>query len=79
LDSEREWEDINRPCVVSAAEWQVARDALLVKEKELTRALDALAAQRRRLPMVRLAGGIGVAAPDGATDASQALRISEFP
>src|SRR2546430_450238 len=41
------------PPVVSAAEWQAARDRLLVKEKELTRALDALAAERRRLPMVR--------------------------
>lgn len=41
------------PDVVTAEQWQKARDALLVKEKELTRALDALAAQRRRLPMVR--------------------------
>jgi predicted dithiol-disulfide oxidoreductase (DUF899 family) len=40
--------------VVSAEEWQAARDALLVKEKEYTRALDALAAERRRLPMVQL-------------------------
>ena len=41
------------PEVVTAGEWQKARDALLVKEKELTHALDALAAERRRLPMVR--------------------------
>lgn len=41
------------PPVVTAEQWQKARDALLVKEKELTQALDALAAQRRRLPMVR--------------------------
>ncbi|MDQ1567769.1 MAG: hypothetical protein QOF96_2649 [Actinomycetota bacterium] len=41
------------PPVVSPEEWQVARDELLVKEKQLTRALDALAAERRRLPMVR--------------------------
>ena len=40
--------------VVSKAEWDVAREALLVKEKELTRARDALAAERRRLPMVRV-------------------------
>src|SRR5262249_6088393 len=31
-----------------------AREELLLKEKDLTRALDALAAQRRRLPMVRI-------------------------
>jgi predicted dithiol-disulfide oxidoreductase (DUF899 family) len=39
---------------VSPAEWQAARDELLVKEKEVTRARDALAAERRRLPMVRI-------------------------
>src|SRR5664279_425724 len=37
---------------VSQSEWNAAREALLVKEKELTRARDALAAERRRLPMV---------------------------
>ena len=42
------------PPVVSPAEWQAARDALLAKEKEATRARDALAAERRRLPMVRI-------------------------
>lgn len=29
------------PTVVSEAEWRTARDELLVKEKEATRALDA--------------------------------------
>lgn len=42
------------PKVVSFDEWQIAREALLVKEKELTRAGDALAAERRRMPMVRM-------------------------
>src|SRR6266542_3441082 len=42
------------PEVVSAEEWQAARDRLLVKEKEATRVRDALAAERRRLPMVRI-------------------------
>jgi predicted dithiol-disulfide oxidoreductase (DUF899 family) len=45
---------ITFPTVVSAAEWQKARDALLVKEKAATHARDALAAERRRLPMVRI-------------------------
>jgi predicted dithiol-disulfide oxidoreductase (DUF899 family) len=40
------------PQVVSEQEWLVAREKLLIKEKELTRALDALAAERRKLPMV---------------------------
>ncbi|MDP9847097.1 DUF899 domain-containing protein [Streptosporangium lutulentum] len=55
---------MNRPRVVSAQEWQVARDALLVKEKEHTRALDALAAVRRRMPMVRLDKDYRFTAPD---------------
>jgi predicted dithiol-disulfide oxidoreductase (DUF899 family) len=42
-----------KPKVVSAAEWQQARDDLLKAEKEATRTLDAIAARRRRLPMVR--------------------------
>ncbi|MPZ83131.1 MAG: DUF899 domain-containing protein [Actinophytocola sp.] len=42
------------PEAVSAQEWQAARDELLVKEKAATRALDALSAERRRLPMVEL-------------------------
>jgi predicted dithiol-disulfide oxidoreductase (DUF899 family) len=42
------------PRVVSHEDWQVARDELFAKEKEATRARDALAAERRRLPMVRI-------------------------
>jgi predicted dithiol-disulfide oxidoreductase (DUF899 family) len=38
------------PPVVSPEEWRIAREALLVKEKELTRARDAMAAERRRMP-----------------------------
>ena len=42
-----------KPKVVSAADWQKERDELLLAEKEATRSLDALAARRRRLPMVK--------------------------
>jgi len=42
------------PNVVSRAEWLTARKALLAKEKELTRRADALAAERRRLPIVKI-------------------------
>ena len=35
---------------VTPAEWETARQRLLAKEQELTRARDALAAQRRRMP-----------------------------
>ena len=38
------------PPIVSREEWNVAREKLLDKEKELTRARDALAAARRRMP-----------------------------
>ena len=40
------------PQIVSPEEWEAAREELLVKEKELTRARDALAAERRRMPMM---------------------------
>jgi predicted dithiol-disulfide oxidoreductase (DUF899 family) len=45
-----------RPPVVDLATWQTARDELLVREKAYTREGDALAAARRRLPMVELDG-----------------------
>ncbi|TMK66913.1 MAG: DUF899 domain-containing protein [Actinobacteria bacterium] len=38
------------PPIVSPEEWRAAREKLLVKEKELTRARDAMAAARRRMP-----------------------------
>jgi predicted dithiol-disulfide oxidoreductase (DUF899 family) len=41
---------MNTPSIVSPQEWEVARQDLLVKEKELTRAHDAMAAERRRMP-----------------------------
>ena len=41
---------MNTPPIVPPQEWQAAREQLLVKEKELTRARDALAAERRRMP-----------------------------
>ena len=45
---------MNLPPIVSEDEWQAAHAALLAKEKEATRARDALAAERRRLPRVRI-------------------------
>ena len=41
---------MNKPLVVSPKEWEAARQGLLVKEKALTHARDALAAERRRMP-----------------------------
>ncbi|MDT0435416.1 MULTISPECIES: DUF899 domain-containing protein [Streptomyces] len=42
------------PEIVSRERWRAAREELLVKEKEATRARDALNAERRRLPMVAI-------------------------
>ena len=54
-----------KPQIVSAAEWQRARDELLVAEKEATRTLDDIAARRRRLPMVRFDNKYEFEGPDG--------------
>ena len=54
-----------RPPVVDLATWQAARDELLVREKAHTREGDALAAARRRLPMVEFDGTVEVVGPDG--------------
>ena len=45
---------ISLPKVVSQTEWEAASAELLAKEKAATRARDALAAERRRLPMVKI-------------------------
>jgi predicted dithiol-disulfide oxidoreductase (DUF899 family) len=61
---------MNKPPIVSAEEWQRERDALLVAEKEATHALDALAARRRRLPMVAFDKPYAFTTPTG----TQSLR-----
>src|SRR5688572_9949451 len=43
---------MNLPPVVSGEEWEAAHEELLVREKAATRARDALAAERRRMPMM---------------------------
>jgi len=56
---------VNRPPVVSEAEWQAAHEQLLAKEKQATRARDALAAERRRQPMVRIDKAYELEGPSG--------------
>jgi predicted dithiol-disulfide oxidoreductase (DUF899 family) len=53
------------PRIASRAERLAARKELLVKEKELTRARDALNAERRRLPMVEIDKEYIFEGPDG--------------
>ncbi|HEY8286165.1 MAG TPA: DUF899 domain-containing protein [Chloroflexota bacterium] len=56
---------MNLPRIVSRDEWLAAREELLTKEKEATRARDALAAERRRLPMVQIDKDYLFEGPDG--------------
>jgi predicted dithiol-disulfide oxidoreductase (DUF899 family) len=51
--------------VVSAQEWEAARQQLLVKEKAHTRARDALAAERRRMPWMAVEKNYSFDGPGG--------------
>jgi predicted dithiol-disulfide oxidoreductase (DUF899 family) len=48
---------MHAPPIVSPQEWEAAREQLLVKEKAHTRARDALAAERRRMPWLAVEKG----------------------
>lgn len=54
-----------RPVVVDRATWQAARDELLLREKAHTKESDAIAAARRRLPMVEFDGAVEVVGAGG--------------
>jgi predicted dithiol-disulfide oxidoreductase (DUF899 family) len=56
------------PSIVSPQEWEAARQTLLLKEKQHTRARDALAAERRRMPWLRVERPYSFLGPDGPTD-----------
>jgi predicted dithiol-disulfide oxidoreductase (DUF899 family) len=56
---------MNLPPIVSPRDWEVAHLALLAKEKELTRARDALAAERRRMPRMALEKDYRFEGPNG--------------
>jgi predicted dithiol-disulfide oxidoreductase (DUF899 family) len=53
------------PPIVSSEDWHAARDKLLVREKEVTRARDALAAERRRMPWMAVDKEYSFDGPDG--------------
>ena len=53
------------PEIVDRETWRAAREELLVREKAHTRAGDAIAAARRRLPMVEVDATLPVTGPDG--------------
>jgi predicted dithiol-disulfide oxidoreductase (DUF899 family) len=56
---------IQLPEIVGEAEWRAAHEALLAKEKAATRARDALAAERRRQPMLEIPSGFEFDGPEG--------------
>lgn len=58
---------LNLPTIVSRDKWLEARKELLIKEKEFTKARDALSAERRRLPMVELDKDYVFDGPNGKT------------
>jgi len=51
--------------IVSPQEWEAAREQLLVKEKEITRARDALVAERRRMPWMPVEKPYAFEGPNG--------------
>jgi predicted dithiol-disulfide oxidoreductase (DUF899 family) len=56
---------IQGPPIVSLEAWEAARQQLLVKEKALTRARDALAAERRRMPWTAVGKAYQFEGPNG--------------
>jgi predicted dithiol-disulfide oxidoreductase (DUF899 family) len=56
---------MERQAIVSRDEWLAARKALLLKEKALTRARDALARERRELPWVKIEKAYVFEGPEG--------------
>jgi predicted dithiol-disulfide oxidoreductase (DUF899 family) len=56
---------MDKPEIVDRDQWLTARRSLLTREKELTRAQDALNADRRRMPMVRVEKDYRFTGPDG--------------
>ncbi len=61
------------PEVVERADWQAEVEALRVREKAHMREGDAIAAARRRLPMVEVDGRLALTGPQGATTLLEAF------
>lgn len=57
---------MNMPPIVSPEEWKAAREGMLVKEKQLTHARDALSAERRRMPRMAVTKDYSFEGPNGA-------------
>jgi predicted dithiol-disulfide oxidoreductase (DUF899 family) len=64
-DEDRDSRQTNHPPIVSAEQWDAARERMLVKEKAFTRTRDALAAERRRMPWMAVEKAYEFAGPHG--------------
>ena len=56
---------MDKPPIVPPEAWEAARQQMLVKEKAVTRARDALAAERRRMPWMAVEKTYGFEGPRG--------------
>jgi predicted dithiol-disulfide oxidoreductase (DUF899 family) len=67
LENDRKSEQtaMRTPPIVSPEAWEAARQQMLVKEKALTRARDALAAERRRMPWMVVEKAYEFEGPEG--------------
>ena len=64
-DRDRRTARMRTPPIVSPQAWEAARQQLLVKEKAQTRARDALAAERRRMPWMAVEKAYEFEGPNG--------------
>ncbi len=68
---------VDNPKVVSREEWTKARKELLAKEKNLTRQRDAVSAERRQLPWVKVDKNYVFDAPGGQENFGRSFRRTE--
>jgi predicted dithiol-disulfide oxidoreductase (DUF899 family) len=69
---------LQMPPVVSQEAWEAARQEMLVKEKANTRARDALAAERRRMPWVAVDKAYAFEGPAGQSSTGKASLADLF-
>jgi Bacterial protein of unknown function (DUF899) len=62
------------PAAVDRATFQAQLDRLRIREKAHTREGDAIAAARRRLPMVEVDANLALIGPDGAAHPARGVR-----
>jgi predicted dithiol-disulfide oxidoreductase (DUF899 family) len=63
------------PAIVSREEWVGERKKLMVREKEMTKHYDRVNAQRRRLPMVKLAKNYEFAGANGQLSLKELFEV----